>query len=148
MAHVATHTHVGNMNQYLLKSIKLMISEKVVALATAALVRSAVDDVDIKGDICSMISGCIKSRTYGALKNILEVTDLVAALVTNSLLPRKKDCNMSSYFLFQLLKTNGWPYASVLCERSKFYLFEVLIFWLLNQMLGMLGAEDFVSYGG
>lgn len=55
--HVATHTQVGNMNQYLLKSIKAMISDKVVALATVALVSSAEDDVDIKGDICSMISG-------------------------------------------------------------------------------------------
>ena len=50
--HIATQTQVGNINQYLLKSINPNISEKVVALATAAFDSRVVVVADMMGEIC------------------------------------------------------------------------------------------------
>ena len=80
---VATHTHVGNMNQYLLKSIKEIISEKLVALAVLAVDVTIVVAAEISGVITS---GFNKSRTAGELSNILLVTGLRRALPRTLLL--------------------------------------------------------------
>lgn len=83
---VATHTQVGNMNQYLLKSIKESISEKLVTLAVLAVDDTIVVVAEIKGVIWFNTSGFNKSRTAGELSNIRLVTGLLRALPRTLLL--------------------------------------------------------------
>lgn len=64
---IATQTHVGNINQYLEKSISEKISENVTALVTAA-VDNKVELVETIGDI---ISGCRRSKISGELDKVL-----------------------------------------------------------------------------
>jgi hypothetical protein len=83
---VATHTQVGNMNQYLLKSIKENISEKPTTLAVFAVDDTIVVAAEISGVIWSNTSGFNKSRTAGELSNIRVVTGLLRALPRTLLL--------------------------------------------------------------
>lgn len=82
---IATHTQVGNINQYLLKSMRANMSENVVALTTAALESNDEEAVVTIGAIWLIISGWSRSSTAGELSNILLVTELVTVLLMMSL---------------------------------------------------------------
>jgi hypothetical protein len=64
--HIATQTHVGNINQYFEKSINEITSENVVTLVTAAVN----NDVELDEMIGSTSSGFKRSKMSAELDNV------------------------------------------------------------------------------